>query len=143
MIFRHQHGLTLVEILVAMVLLAIVIVPAVHALHTGIIGADVHADVAANHYRISARIEELLSEPFENLVVAANDAGSPTIPSSYSDPAGPPNRLIVYLSLYDGDNADADNDPFTGTDPGLLWLRVDVEDTIYTLQTVTGRGQQR
>ena len=56
------------------------------------------------------------------------------------DPGVPPGRLLVYLSLYDGDNADADDNPFTGTDPDLLWIRIDVEDTVHTLETITANG---
>ena len=136
---RSETGLTLVEVLVTMVLLAILLVPAISALQTGIVGADVHSDVAASHYRLTSRLEELLVEPFGDLSDAALVAGAPTVPSSYSEPAGP-GRLRVYLSLYDGDNADADGDPFTGTEPDLLWIRVDIEDSVHTLETVRARG---
>ena len=137
---RTQAGLTLVEVLVAVVLLAILLVPAINALQTGVVGADVHADVATSHYRISSRLEELLGEPFSDLSDAAVAAGSPSSPSSYSEPAGLPGRLVVYLSLYDGDNADADGDAFTGTDPDLVWIRVDIEDSVFSLQTVRAQG---
>ena len=137
---RQEYGLTLVEVLVAVVVLAIVLIPAIRALQTGIVGSAVHADVASNHYRLTARLEELLGEPFADLSDAAIAAGGTGTPSSYSDAAGPPDRLLVYLSLYDGDNADADNDPFTGTDSDLLWIRVDIEDTVHTLQTIRASG---
>ena len=137
---RSQSGLTLVEVLVSVVLLAILLVPAMRALQTGVVGSEVHNNVATTHYRLTSRLEELLAEPFEDLSDAAIAAGSPTIPSSYSEPAGPPGRLIVYLSLYDGDNADADSDPFTGTDSDLLWIRVDIEDSVHALETIRARG---
>ena len=138
--FRRQHGLTLVEVLVTVVLLSVVLVPAIRALHTGIVGSGVHADVTASHRRLTSRLEELLAEPFGGLSDAAIAAGSPTNPSSYSEPAGPPDRLLVYLSLYDGDNADADNDPFTGGEPDLIWMRVDIDGTVHTLETVRASG---
>ena len=137
---QSQSGLTLVEVLVTVVLLAILLIPAINALQTGIIGAEVHGDVATSHYRLAARLEDLLAEPFADLSDAAVAAGSATTPSSYSEPVGPPERLLVYLSFYDGDNADADDDPFTGTDPDLVWIRVDVEDSVFTLQTVRAWG---
>jgi len=137
---RSQTGLTLVEVLVAMALLAVLLVPAMRALQTGIIGADVHADIAASHFRLTSRLEELLAEPFVDLSDAAIAAGAPTTATSFSDAAGPPGRLLVYLSLYDGDNADADSDPFTGSDADLLWIRVDIEDTVHTLETIRARG---
>jgi len=137
---RCETGLTLVEVLVTIVLLSVLLVPAMRALQTGVVGAGVHGDVAASHYRLTSQLEELLAEPFTDLADAAVAAGAPTTPSSYSEPAGPPGRLLVYLSFYDGDNADADDDPFTGTDSDLLWIRVDVEDTVHTLETITARG---
>lgn len=135
-----EAGLTLVEVLVSMVLLSILLIPAIQAIQTGVAGADVHADVTTSHYRISSRLEELLAEPFADLADAAAAAGSPTTASSYSEAAGPPARLLVYLSLYDGDNADADNNGFTGTDPDLLWVRVEIENSVFSLETVTARG---
>lgn len=137
---RNEYGLTLVEVLVTIVLLAIVLVPAMRALQTGVVGANVHRDISSSHYRLTSRIEELLAEPFVDLSDAAIAAGAPTTATSYSEAAGPPGRLLVYLSLYDGDNADADNDPFTGTDPDLLWIRIDIEDSVHTLQTIRARG---
>ncbi len=137
---RRQVGLTLVEVLVTAVLLAIVLVPAISALQTGIVGADVHADVAGSHYRLTSRIEELLAEPFADLSDAALAAGSAATPSSYSEPEGSPGRLLVYLSLYDGDNADLDDDGFTGTEPDLLWISVAIESSVFELQTVRARG---
>ena len=137
---RNEHGLTLVEVLVTIVLLAIILVPAMRALQTGVVGTDVHGDVSSSHYRVTSRIEELLAEPFDALSDAAIASGSPTTITSYSEAAGPPARLLVYLSFYDGDNADADNDPFTGTEPDLLWIRVDIEDSVHTLQTIRARG---
>lgn len=136
----NQLGLTLVEVLVAMALLTVLLVPAMRALQTSVTGADVHGDLASAHFRLTSRLEELLAEPFADLSDAAIAAGAPTTATSYSDAAGPPGRLLVYLSFYDGDNADADNDPFTGTDPDLLWIRVDIEDTVHTLQTIKASG---
>jgi prepilin-type N-terminal cleavage/methylation domain-containing protein len=137
---RSQSGLTLVEVLVAMALLAVLLVPAMRSLQTGIVGADVHSDIAANHFRLTSRLEQLMAEPFVDLSDAAIAAGAPTTATSFSDAAGPPGRLLVYLSLYDGDNADADSDPFTGTDADLLWVRVDIEDTVHTLETIRASG---
>jgi prepilin-type N-terminal cleavage/methylation domain-containing protein len=136
----NQYGLTLVEVLVAVTLLAILLIPAMRALQTSVTGADVHGDLASAHFRLTSRVEELLAEPFVDLTDAAIAAGAPTTETTYSDTAGPPGRLIVYLSLYDGDNADTDNDPFTGTDSDLLWIRVDIEDTVHTLETIRASG---
>ena len=137
---RFESGLTLVEVLVATVLLAIMLVPAMHALQTSVVGAEVHGDIAASKARVTSRLEELLSEPFGDLSDAAITAGSPAVATSYSETPGTPGRLLVYLSAYDGDNADADDDPFTGTEPDLLWIRVDIEDSVISLQTIRADG---
>lgn len=137
---RTESGLTLVEVLVSIVLLSILLIPAIQAIQTGVTGANVHADVTSGSHRIASRLEELLIEPFTDLSNAAIAAGSATTASSYSDAAGPPGRLLVYLSLYDGDNVDADDNVFTGTEPDLLWIRVEIEDSVFSMQTVTARG---
>jgi prepilin-type N-terminal cleavage/methylation domain-containing protein len=137
---RFESGLTLVEVLVTVVLLSVVLVPAIRALQTSVVGANVHGDLAIEHFRLTSRLEELLAEPFTNLEAAAIAAGGPTVESSYSDAAGPPGRLLVYLGFYDGDNADTDDNPFTGTDPDLLWVKVEAEGTVHALQTITAQG---
>lgn len=133
---RQQEGLTLVEVLVAMTLLAILMVPAIQALNTGFLGAEVHELRITNHFRLVSRLEEVLAEPFGTLESAA--AGH-KIPSSYSEAAATPERLLVYISTYDLDNADADADPFTGTDDDVLWINVAIEGTTLSLATLRGR----
>ena len=138
---RHrQAGLTLVEVLIAMALLAVLLVPAIGALQTGVVGADVHRDLAENEFRLTSRLEELLAEPYADLEAAALAAGSPTVATSYSESSGTPGRLVVYLAACDGDNADGDNDLFTGTDGGILWIRVQAENTVHDLQTIRAQG---
>ena len=137
---RRQEGLTLVEVLITMALLAVLLVPAINALQTSAIGANVHRDLADNHFRLTSRMEELLAESYANLETAALAAGSPTIETSYSEAGGTPGRLVVYVSACDGDNADNDDDLFTGTDDGILWIRVEAENTVHDLQTVRARG---
>ncbi len=136
----RQSGLTLIEVLITMVLLTVLLVPTMQALQTSVTGANVHGDLANDHFRLTTRMEELLAEPFSALEGAAAAAGGPGVETSYSETAGPPGRLVVYLSRFDGDNADADDDPFTGTDDGLLWIQVEAEGTVQALQTVRARG---
>lgn len=135
-----QRGLTLVEVLITVVLLAVMLVPAMRALQGGVVGAEVHSELATNQFRLTSKMEELLAEPFGDLEDAAIAAGAPTVATSYSETAGSPGRLLVFLSQYDGDNADADDDPFTGTDSGILWIRIQADNTVQELQTVRARG---
>ncbi len=140
MTHRDQYGLTLVEVLVTVALLAVLLVPVVNALTTSSQGAEVHRELASNQFRLTSRLEELLAEPFADLEAAALAAGSPQTATTYSETAGVPGRLVVYLSACDGDNADGDDDLFTGTDDGILWIRVEVEDTVHDLQTIRAQG---
>jgi len=137
---QTESGLTLVEVLVSIVLLTLLLLPAINALQSGVVGTQVHGDVSTSALRLTARLEELLAEPYSSLADAAVAAGSQSTPSSYSDTAGLPGRLVVYLAFYDGDNLDNDDDPFTGAEPDLLWIRVDVENSIHSLQTVRANG---
>ena len=74
-----------------------------------------------------------VAEPFA--MVAAVAAG-PTTPSVYSDPSGSTDRRLVFASFYDADNADSDNDPFTGTEPDLLWIRVEMAGTVDVVESL-------
>lgn len=134
----RQGGFSYVEILVATVLIAITLVPAMEALEAGIQAGGVHAVEAESRYRLVAKMEEVLAESFPSLLLAATAAGSPTTATSYSDAAGIRQRRLVYLSLYDGDNADGDGDPFTGADADLMWLRIEIENSNHVIETLTG-----
>ena len=83
------------------------------AVRSAITSAGSHQDAAIQHFHMIAMLEDVLAEPFSSLETAATAAGSETVASSYSDLPGSNYRRLVFLSLYDGDNADADDDPFT------------------------------
>ena len=131
---RAQCGLTIVEVLVAMTLLAILLVPAVSALHAGLHGSTVHGDIARDHYRLLSRMESVLAESFADLEAAV---AGPNVPSSYSDAAGPADRIVVFIAGYDADDADGDGDPFTGPDSDILWIRVAVDGSVQALESLT------
>jgi len=127
---RKMTGFSYVEVLIAVVLIALTLVPAMEALQPGIAGAGIHEMLAEDHYRLAGRLEQVLVEPFDELEAAATAAGNRTTPTSYSDvftyPDGRQITRNVFLARYDGDNADTDDDPFTDTDDGLLWVQVTI-----------------
>jgi hypothetical protein len=43
----------------------------------------------------------------------------------------------VYLSRYDGDNADGNSNVFDGTDEGLIWVRVEIDESGLGLERLT------
>ena len=138
---RHtqQSGISYVEALLAVTVLALALVPALETLQIAFTGSQVQESVLLWQQQIATRMEDLLAEPFSDLEDAAVAAGGAGNPSSYSDTAGTPDRVLVFLSAYDGDNADADSDPFTGTDAGLLWIRVAIENAPYELTTLVSQ----
>ena len=121
---RRKAGISYAEVLVALLVLSLALVPALDALHAGVASASQQATGAIDHYWALGRLEEVLAEPIALLDAAAAAAGGSTTPSSYSDAIGAPNRRLVFVTRYDGDNADADADPFSGGDEGLLYVRV-------------------
>jgi Tfp pilus assembly protein PilV len=136
---RSQIGLSYVETLLAVVVLAFALVPALETLRTAFTGAAVGETVIGWQQSLATRMETVRAEPFGDLDAAAQAAGGETVPSVYSDAAGVSDRVLVFLSRYDGDNADADNDPFTGQDPGILWIRVAVENAPPELTTLVAQ----
>ena len=138
---RTMAGFSYLEILVAAVLMALSLGPALEALSSGIQSSSIHTSSSEESYILRGKLEEVLADSFTNIETAAAAAGGPGIASSYSDVASLSNgRQItrnVYLAGYDADNADADNDAFTGADPNLLWVRVAIPNTIVELQTLT------
>lgn len=145
----RQSGLTLVEVLVAAVLLMAMLIPAMEALRTGALGNEVLRSTSGEHYAVLSQMEEVLAEPYGTLTSAAAAAGNESTPSSYSDAAGPPDRLLVFIALYDATNADGDGNVFSVPDPdldgdgnpytgysGLLWVRVEVEGSITSLESL-------
>jgi type II secretory pathway pseudopilin PulG len=144
----QQKGFSYVEVLVAMTLIVIALGPAMDALKTGIMSADIHQALTVEHYSRLKKMEELQAEPFTNLLNAAEVAVNNTTATSYSDAAGTANRSQVYIALYDADadpftitdtNADNDNDPYTGNTSNLLWVKVVTEGSAQGLETLISR----
>jgi type II secretory pathway pseudopilin PulG len=135
---NRQSGFSYMELLVATLLIAIMLVPALDAMQSGIKGSGIHTQLAQNQYRMISKMEETLALPFGELLQQADLVADPTvlIPEPYSDTAGTEFRRLVYLARYDGDNADGNDNPFNGTDAGLLWLRVTIENSPRALETV-------
>ena len=134
----RQRGYSYAEILIATVLIAVSLVPATEALRMATTGASVYESASARHFGLIAKMEEVLADSFSALDEAALAAGGSTTPTSYSDPPGTADRRLVYIAAYDIDNADGDDEPFlTGTDTGVLWVRVEIEGSALALESLT------
>lgn len=91
-------GLTLFEAVLALLLLAVCLVPATDALRDAVAHAP-GADAAARDLDcVSSKMEVVLAEPYQRLLDSAGNAGTP---SSYSAPAGEECPAIaVYVARY-------------------------------------------
>ncbi len=142
MIHHCRHaGFSYIEALVAVVLLAIVAVPAADAVKTGLDASRIGAAKAQELRCMKNAMETALAEPYQNLWNAA--LGS-TVPSSYSqalDAACPARN--VFISKY--------RHPVNGTpqfDPKgdekdleavLLYVTVSSPQNSYTFTTLVAR----
>ena len=72
---RLQHGLTYIEVLIAVFVIVVALVPALEALHTGMLGTEIYQSTSAEHYAATAKMEELLTEQHSALIAAAAAAG--------------------------------------------------------------------
>ncbi len=143
-----QRGFSYVEVLVATLVLSIAIVPAMEAIQSGIQASVIHESLTQQHFALIKRMEEVQAEAYENLLNAAQTASNSTTPSSYSDPAGQKDRVLVFLALYDADadpftlvdpDNDGDGDIYSGDTSNLLWLRVTLENSAQSLETLLAR----
>jgi len=136
---RYQRGVTYIEVMIATVLIALTLIPALDALSPGMQGSALHRQHAEVHYALSGMMEKVLAEPFGSLDAAATAAGSWTVPTSYSDVFSPEITRNVYIWRYDVDDADLDGDVMTGGEDDLLWVRVALADDSQSLQTLLAR----
>lgn len=136
---RREAGFSYLEAMLALFVLSLVLVPALDGLNTGVTAFSQQAKIVVDHYWALGKLEEVLAEPIARLDTAALAAGDVTTPTAYSDPLGAPNRRLVFLARYDGDDTDGDGDPFSGADAGLLFVRVVVVSGDSELSTLVAR----
>lgn len=134
----HESGLSYIEVLIAVVLIALALVPMMEALGPGLQGSQIHRDRAEVHFALSGKLEQVLAESFDDLDAAATAAGDFTVATTYSDLAADVPHA-VFIWRWDVDNADADDDPFTGGEDDILWIRVATVDDLTELQTLVSR----
>jgi prepilin-type N-terminal cleavage/methylation domain-containing protein len=148
----RARGFSYVEVLIAIVVIAVALPPALRALRIGLDSASVQAQATARGWRAAGAMETVLAQPFASLRAAAAAARTAKTPTDYSDASGTPDRALVYLSYYDADDWDGDGNPFTIVDPdadgddnpytggtphiALLWVRVEVEGTAVALEAL-------
>lgn len=131
-----ERGFSYVEVLLSMILLAVLLVPALESLQTGIIGSQAAA-ITTQQLALRDKMERVAARPFYDLYAmtyqpGGNNAG---INAALSDPAGTPNRRAVALYRYDPAAA-----TLTNNDTGVVAISVYYESQPgIALNTLVGR----
>ena len=135
-----SNGFAFLEVLVAAAILAVALVPASSALRA----ANEHGRASRDHltveYLALAKLEAALAASWDTLNNEAVITGGLTESTLWSDPAGPTNRRLVYVSPHDINNADGDNNLLTGVEAGILRVRVEVSGTNILYQTLVAKS---
>ncbi len=135
---KSQSGLSYLEVVIATLLITVTLVPMMDALQPGLQGSQIHRDKAEVQFVLAGKLETVLAEPFDDLDAAATAAGDFKVATTYSD-VGASVPHEVFLWRWDVDNADADDDGFTGGEDDILWVRVATTDGLAELQTLISR----
>lgn len=136
---RGARGVSYVEVLVAVALIAVALVPALNAVTAALPGSRVHLQLAGGMAPVHGKMEELLARPYPVLLRAAASGGSPGGSTTVAIAVYNPAVALAYplpanvppgpgYSDADFDVFIAAIDPTTGAtaaaDTGLLQLRV-------------------
>lgn len=139
---RHPHaGFSYIEALVAVVLLALVAVPAADAIKTGLDASRIAAAKAQELRCMKNAMETVLAEPYQNLW---NAALGRTRASDYSKPADnacPAREVFIsrYKHLYDKSPQFDPKGDEKELEAVLLYVTVSSPQSDYTFTTLVAR----
>ncbi|MCB1742545.1 MAG: hypothetical protein KDK91_19375 [Gammaproteobacteria bacterium] len=119
-----QTGFSYVEVLLAMLLLGVALVPITRMLSESLAGASSAGQMLSLELTLSSKLEQVLANSFQILEQQASGS-QPS--NDLSDPVGSEPRILVSVLGFDADNADGDDDVLTGVDDGVLLIRVEAE----------------
>lgn len=141
-IFRHpvraaQCGYSYAEVLLAVLLLAVLLVPALQALNTAILGSG--NNLGARQLNLRSKMEQVLGKPFGVLYAQTYLVGGNTttsVSTSFSDAAGSTDRRVVVFYRFE-----AGTKALSSSDTGLLWVSVyfEADGSANALNTLAGR----
>jgi hypothetical protein len=115
-----QCGFSYTEVLLSIVLLVILLVPAMQALNSAILGGS--NNVASKQLALRSKMEEVLSKPYQTLYYETSLSGGNTtssVSSNYSDASGVTDRRVVVLYRYD-----TTTNALSTSDTGVLFVSV-------------------
>lgn len=131
----NMAGYAYVEVLIAALVITLAVSPAADALRDVAMHATTQRTMVNETYAAMGTMETVLAEPFSKLETEAAATKGLT-ESSYSEALGTEHRHIVMVSPYDLDDADKDGNPLTGTDAGVVWVGVSVENLGIEIQSI-------
>ena len=129
---RCERGFAYLEVIVAIILIAVALIPALDALQSGVQASSVLAEGNSVALHLQEKMQIVIAEPLESLQRVVPASNPATTPSAYSDASGSTNRRLVYLAHFDG----ATN-AVTASASGLVWVKVMIEGSGHELQTLT------
>ena len=118
---RAKRGFTYTEVLLSVVLLAVLLVPALEALQTGMLGTPA-AGANPEMTAVQSKMEQVLAAPFSRIYAETYVSGGNTTTSvspTFSDAAGTPDRRVVVIYRYD-----AATKALSTADTGLAYVSV-------------------
>ena len=135
--YCKQLGFFYAEVLLSVILLAILLVPALQALNTGILNNS--SSLPARQLSLQSKMEEVLAQPFRDLYAETYLTGGNTSTSvsiNFSDVSGASSRRVVVLYRYD-----AVTNAISSNDTGLLYVSVyyEADGSRSALNTLAGR----
>lgn len=137
---RSQRGLSYLEVLLATIVLTISLGPLLSAMQSNNQTTRIDAELTRQRNHAISVLEKTLALPLATLLDEAAIVGAYDVLSDrYSDAAGSEPRAQVFLAAYDANNADGDNNPFTGAEANVLWVNVKIEDTRFELTTLVSQ----
>jgi hypothetical protein len=116
---RRHRGLAYIEAVLATVMVAVLLAPALQALSSGLMGQQVANDQSTQALSLQSKLDEVLAKPYSVLFAQTQASGGNTptsISLALSDPPGSSRRLVT---IYRTNGSGA-----TATDTGLLRIRV-------------------
>ena len=131
----HSAGFTLLEALIAMMLLSVCLLPAANALRNAVAAPTVAASAARNLDCVSSRMETMLTESYTRLLAQASTANY-SLPADKDCPA-----RTVRIERYGRISNRAFG--FGASDDQLLFISVELSDPAdgnpFTLTTLVSR----
>ena len=127
-------GLAYIEVIVALVVVVIALVPALNAMQLGLRGSQLLGAIAVRDTSLRGKMEEVMARPFDTLNAETFLSGGNTttsVSTALSDAAGAERRIVI---LYRTDGS-----AVSASDTGLVRVRVAYEAGGTALETLRSK----